>query len=168
MDAAGLRREESAETDAARDANIVRGDGSPADAESPRRRVRRDQRDGERLRRRARRYIPCVDEHDKFDDAAPKISLTGLQSRFTLTNAVTGQKLTFRVRARNKHGWSAWSRPSAAVSTSTILPPGVPDLANAGASWLEVRWSHAPNGDVVKYVLQYSRRRPEGSVSARR
>ena len=61
----------------------------------------------------------------------------------------------FRVRAKNKHGWSAWSRISKACSTSTILPPGVPSLNEAGATWLDVHWSPAPNGGVVKYEVQY-------------
>ena len=108
-----------------------------------------------RRRRYELQHIKCVDEYDHFEEDDPRISLTGLQTKFTLTNAVTGEKRTFRVRAKNKHGWSGWSKPSAAVSTSTILPPGVPRLKNAGPSWIEVQWDHAPNGDVVKYVLQY-------------
>ena len=64
-------------------------------------------------------------------------------------------RYVFRVRAKNKHGWSHWSRISKACSTSTILPPGVPSLMEAGATWLDVHWSPAPNGGVVKYEVQY-------------
>jgi len=99
-------------------------------------------------------YIPCVDEHDTWDGATT-VELTGLQTNFTLKNVKTGALLSFRVRAYNKHGWSDWSLASLPVSTSTILPPGVPFLRETGTTWIDVQWAHAPNGNVVKYVVQY-------------
>ena len=99
-------------------------------------------------------YIPCVDENDTWDDATT-LNLTGLQTTFTLKNVETGALLSFRVRAFNKHGWSDWSLASLPVSTSTIVPPGIPFLKEAGTTWIDAQWDHAPNGNVVKYVVQY-------------
>ena len=109
---------------------------------------------GQPITRFELQYIPCVDEHDTWE-GAKTVELTGLQTQYTLKKVTTGARLSFRCRAYNKHGWSEWSIASLPISTSTILPPGVPTLKETGTTWIDVTWDPAPNGDVVKYVIQY-------------
>merc|ERR1711981_228373 len=96
-------------------------------------------------------HIPCLDDGEDDFDQAKSVELIAVHKAYRLEGCPPLSRYVFRVRAKNKHGWSHWSRVSKACSTSTILPPGVPSLKEAGATWLDVRWSPAPNGGVVKY-----------------
>ena len=100
-------------------------------------------------------HIPCTDDGEDSFDEAKSVELIAVHKAYRLEGCPPLSRYVFRVRAKNKHGWSAWSRISKACSTSTILPPGVPSLMEAGATWLDVHWSPAPNGGVVKYEVQY-------------
>jgi hypothetical protein len=104
-------------------------------------------------------HVLCSDQEDDFG-GAPSVQVIAVHRSYTLTGCITGSQYVFRVRAKNKHGWSPYSRASAACSTSTILPPGVPALREAGATWLDVQWARAPNGGVVRYEVEYQEVRP--------
>lgn len=70
----------------------------------------------------------------------------------------------FRVRARNKCGWSLWSEPSEPVETNPVPPPSSVRLVDSGATWLKVGWTPATD-DVLSFVLQYKN---DGSWSTKR
>ena len=87
----------------------------------------------------------------KTDSLAKSYRVSGLRA---------GCEHFFRIKAKNKLGWSIFSGISDPIYTNDLAPPARLHVATHGVSWLEVVWEPpAPDILIQQYELQS---RPDG------
>lgn len=84
-----------------------------------------------------------------FVDSSSENGLRGLfvgPQLFKATHLVPGATYVFRMKQRNRLGWSTFSASSKMIQTFPVLPPTVPELVKAGTTYLIVQWRDQGQG----------------------
>ena len=81
--------------------------------------------------------------------------MNALEKRHQVTDLRAGCEYFFRIRVRNKLGWSHFSECSEPIKTNSLEPPTNLHIQKCGVNWLEVAWDPPSRNMLIeRYELQ--------------